>query len=156
MSKIGQKIVKALQLDHKWVRVMLTISLLVVVVVFFLPQKNEVTFAMREIDGEQFSIDSLAKHNTPIMDTTVMMNDSSNARIIIRRRQPANIDRMQPVPPPPPKDTTIKASEPIQVQIVEAEKPFDWKGIVTWGIGAMNGLILVFLNLKNLLFKKNS
>jgi hypothetical protein len=149
MSKIGQKIVKALQLDHKWVRVMLTVSILAVVVIFFIPT----TMKTQEI--------MMGEYPAPVMDTTVVMPDSSTARVIIRRQptgierlRPANVDRMQPAPPPPPKDT-VTASEPIQVQIVEAKKPFDWKGTVTWGIGALNGLILVFLNLKNLLFKKN-
>lgn len=36
------------------------------------------------------------------------------------------------------------------------KEPFDWKGTITWAIGAINGLILVALNIKNLFFKKNS
>jgi hypothetical protein len=157
MSKIGQKIVKALQLDHKWVRVMLTVSALVVVVIFFIPKTVKIeSMASREIA----SIDSLYSLELPVMDTTVVMPDSSTARMIIRR-QPINIDRRQPAPPPPPRNGSDKSidndtTEPIQVQIVEAKKPFDWKGTITWGIGAMKGLILVFLNLKNLLFKKNT
>lgn len=49
---------------------------------------------------------------------------------------------------------TIRKSEPLQVQIVEEKKPFDWKGTVTWMIGAINGLVLVVLNIKNLIVKK--
>ncbi len=47
-------------------------------------------------------------------------------------------------------------SAPIEIKIIneEKEQPFDWKGIITWAIGAMNGLILVILNIKNLLKKK--
>jgi len=143
MGKIVQNLIRALQLDHKWVRVMLSVSILAIVVIFFIPTTMK---TYRVMSSEEITMD------VPLMDTTVVLQDSSTARVIIRR-QPANIDRMQPVPPLPPKDT-IKGNEPLQIQIVKEKEPFDWKGTVTWGIGAMNGLILVFLNLKNLLFKK--
>lgn len=55
-------------------------------------------------------------------------------------------------------DSTIHPllAKPIEIKIINEEKetPFDWKGTITWAIGAMNGLILIILNIKNILKKK--
>jgi hypothetical protein len=50
----------------------------------------------------------------------------------------------------------IVAQQPLEIKIIteKEEKPFDWKGTITWAIGAMNGIILVILNIKNILKKK--
>lgn len=45
-------------------------------------------------------------------------------------------------------------AEPIQIKIIKEKQPFDWKGTITWAIGAMNGFVLIFLNIKNLVKKK--
>lgn len=49
-----------------------------------------------------------------------------------------------------------QSAQPIEIKIIneEKEEPFDWKGTITWAIGAINGLILVILNIKNLIKKK--
>jgi hypothetical protein len=167
MGKISQKIVKGLQLDHKWVRIMLTVSIIAVLIIANLPNgtKNEV--------GAPLVYDTLYKkiYNKPILDTTITARDSSTTRILIRRHMPINrtiasLDTAAPVPPPPPAsaledksvtDDSVKAAtktEPIQIQIVSEPKPFDWKGTITWMIGAINGLVLVVLNVKNLIVKK--
>ena len=52
---------------------------------------------------------------------------------------------------------TISRPVPRQVESIikeQPKEPFDWKGTITWAIGAMNGLILIVLNIKNLIFKK--
>lgn len=46
------------------------------------------------------------------------------------------------------------ASEPIEIVLVKEKEPFDWKGTITWAIGALNGFVLIFLNIKNLIKKK--
>ncbi len=46
------------------------------------------------------------------------------------------------------------ASEPIEIVLVKQKEPFDWKGTITWAIGALNGFVLIFLNIKNLIKKK--
>jgi hypothetical protein len=187
MGKISQKIVKGLQLDHKWVRIMLTVSIIAVLIIANLPNgtKNEA--------GAPLIYDTLYKriNSKPILDTTITMRDSSTTRVLIRKApvtdswhsasngwrfdsvrgkwiQEVRVsgDRQQPAPPPPPvsaledksvTDDSVKAAtktEPIQIQIVSEPKPFDWKGTITWMIGAINGLVLVVLNVKNLIVKK--
>lgn len=151
MGKIKENIIKGLQLDHKWVRVMLLISVVLVIGVFFYP-----TMKTKEI---AYSLNT----EKPLMDTTFMQNDSTRTRVLIRR-QPINVHMPLAVPPAnsigdekslgDKVDSAVAAkSEPIQVQIVEATKPFDWKGTATWMIGAINGLVLLVLNLKNILKK---
>ena len=54
-----------------------------------------------------------------------------------------------------PRMGNCVASEPIEIKIIGEEQPFDWKGTITWAIGAMNGFILIFLNIKNLIKKKS-
>lgn len=182
MGKVKTNIVKTLQLDHKWVRVMLILSVLAVVVIFFIPQEKPKIFmsvkeytadslssqqrneiAMVEREKQKYTADSLREIYTQskVFDTTIITADSVRTRMIVRK-----IDKRQPVPPPPPKsidrsiasveDTVIRQGEPLQIQIVSEKKPFDWKGTITWGIGAINGLVLVFMNIKNLLKTKTT
>jgi len=138
MGKVGQKIAKGLQLDHKWVRAMLIISAVMIVGVLLYPSVGN-KMAMREME---------VADNT-VMDTTITMPDSSHTRLIISRR-PASIDEPKAVPPA----DSLGKSEPLQVQIVQGDKPFDWKGTISWVIGAVNGLVLMFMNLKNVVFKR--
>jgi hypothetical protein len=137
---------------------MIILSVFAVVAIILFPYSGK-----KEALPEAISLnDSLYfKHEAPIFDTTVysqVINDS--ARVIIRRieprpitgRQPASVEALS-------QDTTVsedKSAAPIQIQIVEPPKSFDWKGTVTWIIGAINGLVLVVLNIKNLIVKKNT
>jgi hypothetical protein len=158
-----KRLVEILQLDHKWVRVMLGTSAIVIVMILFFPlgMKKEAMMQSDEYPAPAMA-DSLAKtYNAPIMDTTFMRNDSISTRILIRR-QPTHMERHMPAPPPPPasanksnNDTVLNASEPFKIQIVKEKEPFDWKGTITWAIGALNGFVLIVLNIKNLIFKKN-
>lgn len=50
--------------------------------------------------------------------------------------------------------TTPRSQPKRIVRQVEQKEPFDWKGTITWAIGAMNGFILIVLNIKNLVLKK--
>lgn len=176
MGKFITKIVKTLQLDHKWVRVMLSFSLVAILAITVIPQREEKKIlmsvkeytadslssqqrneiAMVEREKQKYTADSLREIYTQskVFDTTIITADSMRTRMIVRK-----IDKRQPVPPPPPKsvdrriasveDTVIKQGEPLQVQIVSEPKPFDWKGTITWGIGVINGLVLAFMNVKN-------
>jgi hypothetical protein len=160
-----KRLVEILQLDHKWVRVMLGTSTMLILIILFSPlgMKKEVMLQSEEYPAPAMA-DSLAiNYDVPIMDTTFMRNDSIKTRILIRR-QPTQMERHMPAPPPPPasanksnyeEDTTFAASEPFKIQIVKEKEPFDWKGTITWAIGAMNGFVLIILNIKNLIFKKN-
>jgi len=146
MGKVVRKIKAGLQLNHKWVRVMLSVSVVVILGIIIYPNR-----------GMKYS-KSVESINEAIMDTTIVMPDSSTARVVVRR-QPMSIDRPLLSAPAPAIESgegiegDVKSNEPLQVQIVETDKPFDWKGTLTWIIGAINGLVLLVLNLKNI-FKK--
>lgn len=159
-----KRLVEILQLDHKWVRVMLGTSTIFIAIVLLFPLgiKKEAMMQSDEYPAPAMVADSLAKtYEVPIMDTTFMRNDSIRTRILMRR-QPTHMERHLPAPPPPPAsanksndDTVLTTSEPFKIQIVKEKEPFDWKGTITWAIGALNGFVLIFLNIKNLIFKKS-
>lgn len=44
----------------------------------------------------------------------------------------------------------VPIMQPIQVEILEKEKPFDWKEMISWVIGAVNGVVLLVMNIKNI------
>jgi hypothetical protein len=145
MGKVGQKIVKGLQLDHKWVRVMLSISIVLVVGLLFYP-------------STKISYMTSSKESKVMLDTTRVDIEKSTSITIEGNdtivRHHINVPTVsRPVNRTIASVDTISKSEPIQVQIVEEKKPFDWKGTVTWIIGLINGMVLVVLNLKNI-FKK--
>jgi hypothetical protein len=48
-------------------------------------------------------------------------------------------------------DSVVIIEQPVIEELVTAEKPpFDWKGTISWLIGAGNGLALLILNIKNI------
>ncbi len=133
MGRVRQKVALGLQLHVKWVRVMLIVSAVAIIGLIFLPKftgyKSE---AVQEI---AFSIDSLAAPAPAVEEPTTSID--TNRRIISRR-----------------PSSHMPMRQPVQVQIVQEDEPFDWKGTVTWGIGVLNGLVLIVLNIKNLILKK--
>jgi len=112
--KIFNKIIGALQLKVKWVRIMIIASIIVLGIIFIIPEQHP--------------------ERTPIKAMREMTMESI-----------ADSTAVQPI-----------VSSPIEIKIVneEKEEPFDWKGTITWAIGALNGIILVILNIKNILKKK--
>lgn len=153
MKNFGQKIIRGFQLHIKGVRIMITISVVLLLGIFFFPTMNKDAVMKPIMQMEEIS-------GRPLMDTTVTMSDCTRTRVLIRR-QPANVH--MPMAAPPTKsigdnkslldETDTIKSKPIQVQIVQEAKPFDWKGTATWLIGLINGLVLVALNIKNILKK---
>jgi len=123
--KIKQTIKTGLQLDIKWVRAMLTISGVAMLVIFFIPVFSPKDAQPIVMQMEQ-AVDSLG-----VADS--MVSDSLNEKLMVVSN---------PV-----------SQAPIQIQIIQESKPFDWKGTITWIIGAMNGIVLIVLNVKNM-FKK--
>jgi len=113
-----KKLIQILQLDHKWVRVMLGVSAIVILGILFVPNMG---IMKQEMSREPiaYSIDKA------VGDTLIT-------------------DRNEPAP------------APAEEEIVEEKEPFDWKETITWAIGAMNALVLVLLNVKNLLLKKST
>ena len=50
-------------------------------------------------------------------------------------------------------DKLTKNTSPIKIEIVPSKK-FDWKGVTTFIISAINGIIIFILNIKKLVTKK--
>jgi hypothetical protein len=129
MNKINQNISKGLHLHVKWVRVMFIVSAIAILGVLFYPTTVREKFVPKKLLSApaKVSADSISsvEYAKGIEDDSTMVKSSR----------------------------TI-ASEPIQIQIVREKEPFDWKGTITWAIGAMNGFVLIFLNIKNLIKKK--
>ena len=118
--KLLQKFVYLLHLQLSWVRVMITFSVLTVIAVLTFPDQQKDQMSYNPI------VEQVSKYQSIIKpDSTVMFSKSL-------------ADSLEPVPPPP-----------IEVKIV-SDKKFDWKGTAAWGIGLINGVILLILNLKKL------
>jgi len=128
MATVRQNIAKGFQWHVKWVRTMLIVSVLFVVGIALYPDKNPQKIAYDL--NKRISKNREAIRPAPVPDSTLF---SIEERRISRE---------------------IASSDPIKIEIVQEKKPFDWKGTITWAIGAINGLILVVLNIKNLLIKK--
>lgn len=115
-----------LHLHNKWVRFMLFTSVVIILGIIFFPVvKKEVRPPV-----VMMQVDSMMVEKSMVSTDTMSKN--------------------QPLMYKMEKTT---ASAPIQVQIVETKKPFDWKGTLTWVIGAINGAVLLFLNIKKLFVK---
>lgn len=126
-EKVKENISTGLQLHVKWVRIMFIISIIAVVVIFFYPVKKMV---------------ETKKHQRELKH---VVDDSTVARV--GSIQPAPVGTTMDLMP---VEKSVVSAEPIQIQIVQPKEPFDWKGTITWVIGAMNGFVLVILNVKNL------
>lgn len=53
-----------------------------------------------------------------------------------------------------PEDTIgfndSKSKEPVIIQIVSEPQPFNWKELISWIIGGVNGMVLLIMNIKNI------
>lgn len=131
MTKVKENIKTGLQLHLKWVRVMFIVSGVVILGIIFFPvTKREIrpkVLMYSPAKPAPYAADSIG-----VVDSTKGIEDDSSVV----------------------KSSRTIASEPIQIQIVKEKEPFDWKGTITWAIGAMNGFVLIFLNIKNLVKKK--
>lgn len=156
MGKVKEGISQGFQWHLKWVRVMFGASIIAIVAVLLFPTAKKAAIPQVIL----YSLDSLQKNNASHfrfdsagIDTTEykQMKETSG------KGMNKSVERYKTKAHPTQKANLNKSASPttpIQVQIVEPVKPFDWKGTVTWLIGAINGLILVALNIKNLIIKK--
>jgi hypothetical protein len=104
---------------------MLTFSVLAVIAVLTFPQQQKEQLVYKPMIERVAKYQSIEKSDSTIMFSKSLNNDDTVAR---------------PAPPP------------IEVKIV-SDKKFDWKGTAAWGIGLINGVILLILNLKKLFNK---
>jgi len=162
---IINKIIIGLQLDHKWVRVMLIISAILILGIIFYPNTES-----------KLTYKSSTKESKIILDTTridiekskgIERNDFEKSKGIERNdfeisksieiigNDTIVHNQIRPAPTMSrPNNRTIAGVQDEPIQVLQEAKPLDWKGTITWIIGAINGLVLVVLNVKNLIIKK--
>ena len=151
---IINKIIIGLQLDHKWVRVMLIISAILILGIIFYPNTES-----------KLTYKSSTKESKIILDTTridiekskgIERNDFEISKSIeIIGNDTIVHNQIRPAPTMSrPNNRTIAGVQDEPIQVLQEAKPLDWKGTITWIIGAINGLVLVVLNVKNLIIKK--
>jgi hypothetical protein len=136
MNTFKEQVISKLQLKFKWIRVMLISSAIIILGIIFIPTMK------KEAMPQEYA--------KPMMDSTVVMNsDSSINHPTIHRQtfpRPANVNRNEPKPPP---------SAASDEETIKEKEPFDWKETITWGIGSLNALVLILMNIKNIFFKKS-
>lgn len=53
-------------------------------------------------------------------------------------------------PIPMESEPAVSSQEPIHVHIISEPQPFDWKEMISWVIGGINGIVLLIMNIKNI------
>jgi hypothetical protein len=119
--KLKTKVGKTLQLDKKWIRLMLTLSIVAIIGLSIYPEGGMMKSkqAMESVPMQRFQ-----RPNMP----EIYINDDST---IV-------------------EEPIVSAQEPIEIKIVKEEEPFDWKEMISWVIGAINGVVLLVMNIKNI------
>lgn len=125
----AKKVKKVLQLHNKWIRTMLTLSVLVIIGLTIYPNngfqtKKAASETMRASEMPE-SLNNIRRLSTPIRLDTVTHEEMPAMEAEARH-------------------------EPIPVQIIKEAEPFDWQGMITWIIGAANAVVLLIMNLKNI------
>jgi len=121
--KLKTQIKKTLQLDKKWIRLMLTLSIVAILGLSIYPEHD----IMKSKQAEQsMPVKSMQRLNVPEM----AMSDDSTA---VHEETPAELRAI-----------------PIKIKIVKEKEPFDWKEMISWVIGVVNGTVLLIMNLKNI------
>lgn len=140
MNTFKEQVVSKLQLKFKWIRIMLISSAIIILAIFFVPSMK------KEATSQEY--------NRPMMDSAFMINSDSLSHNEINQptihrpslTRPANVNRNEPKPPP-----SVLSDE----ETIKEKEPFDWKETITWGIGSLNALVLILMNIKNIFFKKS-
>ena len=147
LVKFLQNLVLILHLQKRWVRIMISVSLVIIIIVITIPIKHLKMERTRPLIYKVNDSVEIASH---AKDLRILRNRIDSVRLnktIGNEFYVGDSVKNFESPVPPPEK---QLNEPT----LKAEKPIDWKGTITWLIGAMNGLVLVVLNVKNLIFKK--
>jgi hypothetical protein len=128
MGKFKTQVASTLQLKFKWVRVMLIVSALVILGVLIYPRTK--------------SMDAEIRMNSKVtVDTTMSMMVDDTTKVTMKV--------MGPVHRP-----TTQAAAPQSEELTQLAEKSDWKSTIMWCIGALNSLVLVFMNIKSLFTNK--
>ena len=144
------KIKKTLQLDNKWIKIMLVTSVIAIVGLSFYPENGFRT----QKAAESISMQEMQDLSTE--DSLLIMMESrerNTQKLSAPLRTPASVmtDSTfigESIPQASAPESAIP--EPIVIQIVKEKESFDWKAMISWIIGGMNGMVLLMMNIKNL------
>jgi len=104
------------------------VSLLIIVSLSFYPE-NGISFKSAKKSAESIYYEPMMLDTVNFYDSEMLMTDDSIAIPESRMAVP-------------------EAREPIEIKIVTEPQPFDWKTMISWIVGSMNGVVLLVMNLK--------
>jgi len=157
--KFFQTLVSILHLHNKWIRAMLSISFLIILVLITIPVAHLKASRMKVLkyDKTMSLTDSLkfmrSKQNMDSLRLAITNIRTLHQDTVTLYRADKNLNDTREAVPPPPPDNATKQLEETTGGTLKAKEPFDWKGTITWGIGVLNGLVLVVLNIRNIILK---
>lgn len=123
-----------LHLHKMWVKIMLIASILIIIIVVFLPEEKQIKKDIqKDIPLIINQVDSLETNKS-----IVILDSSQNPISFLDSSQLIQL---------------AKSGNPIKVEIMPSKK-FDWKGITTFIISAINGIIIFILNIRKFFAKK--
>jgi len=136
------KIKNRLQLDKKWIRVMLTLSVIVIIGLSVYPDQGA-NHMVKSISEMPETMKSVQKLSAPMIQDTVMIDGEMSGEEFDRAI--ADYDNALEVPARSPASIELE-----EVPVLAQREPFDWKGTISWVIGAANAMVLLMMNIKNL------
>jgi len=139
------KIKNVLQLDKKWIKVMLTISVLLILTLSMFPDN----FSMKSMRKSEQSQEIMVVTEIPLSREDSVLYMIQNHERNIQKLSQVSRDT-QNLPMEVTEDLVSSSAEPIVIQIVSDPQPFDWKTMISWIVGSMNGVVLLVMNLKNI------
>jgi len=169
--KFLQNLASILHLHNKWVRRMLLTSFVIIIILLVIPVAHIRSSRMKvlQYDKTMSLADSLkfmrSKQNldsvrlaitnirTQHSDTVTLYRESKSLNDASHFKFGGDTVKEYAQPAPPENKSATKQLEEVTGQVLKAKEPFDWKGTVTWGIGVLNGLVLVVLNIRNIILK---
>lgn len=122
-----KKVKQALFLHNKWIKIMLSLSIVAIIGLSVYPDQTakRMVKSVSEMPETLKSIERLS----PRLDTVGQPIPMESAV----EEQPA-----------------VSSQEHLHVHIITEPQPFDWKGMISWVIGAVNGVVLLILNIKKI------
>ena len=133
---------------------MLIVSVLVILGLSFFPENGFRT----QKAAQSISIQEM--QDLSRQDSLLLMmeeHERNTQKLSAPLRTPASNDTMMMVTEDLVSGSSPQASvpesqipEPIVIQIVKEKEDFDWKAMISWIIGGMNGMVLLMMNIKNL------
>lgn len=145
------KIKKTLGLNNKWIKLMLTVSILVIIGLTVYPDQTA-KHMVKSISQMPETLYQIPKslhaplYSPMITDSSYYEDELSSEEF---DKAIAEYDNALEMPQRNPASIELD-----EVPVIAQTEPFDWKGTISWAIGAVNAIVLLALNIKNLRKKK--